>query len=125
MRGCDAACLCTHEALLHQLGDADAGKRPAIYRFDSALIDTLGQSQAHEQGFRLLLIRLDQLPFCDAIACACHLAQPTLGLAFCFGRDAISRQRQTPVRTGANTDIIAIAPIDKVVAGFFSGLCVV
>ena len=86
-------------------------------RGDPSQIDTFGQPQPHQQRLMRPVARGERFLALDPVPVARQRRQPVFGLLAPEGRQLPT----PPMRAGANTYIVAVAPIGQVVAALLAG----
>ena len=80
-------------------------------------IDAFGKAQIHQQMLARGIVARNFALLDNAMAVRVrHRFAPAFGKFFADGRDALAARSQAPMRAGADARIIAIAPIEKIVA---------
>ena len=88
-------------------------------------VDAFGDAQTHQQIFRSLIDGNNRSVGDDAIAVAGHQFAPGFGVFLGDEGAAVVTSGQTAVSAGTAPCILAIAPVEQVVARLVAGACVV
>src|SRR5262249_20169765 len=95
--------------------DEFACARPRLPR-EAREIDAFGEAEAHQQHFAPALGRRQRRALGLTGALPVHVGEPGLGQALLARREFRAREREPAMSARTDTDVVAVAPISKVVA---------
>ena len=96
-------------------------QRPAAQRLVAAGIDALAEPQTHQQELVALLLAAQGRGLDEAVPLGLDLGQPGFGAPLAGLGEPAPRRDEAPVRAGADPGVLAVAPIDEVVAALAAG----